>query len=901
MNKEIVYNGYTTVPSDYECADGDLSAAINLVPEDGGLRPLMQPKTIMDLPDKLRVVYVHRTTGYTHYIVYDSEGNMLKWTTDGAEFMLLHGMGKNELYRVEGIGNTLIALCSDGMHYSLWKADRKAYVYLGTEIPELSLSFGLQAEMRDTGVFEIGIGTHQVEGFWDKVLPEESQTWITSQVLGKVNKFIADNSVNAGCFIFPFFVRYAYRLYDGSLVKHSAPILMETASGLAPGAKAKMISTVVDKEWVFTDAEIRIIAACHRLDYAAMGDVGVLQDWRDIVSSVDIFISKPIYTYDQNGTCESFSRVAPIAYSVCKHTNRKRPSAYPDRYQVNTVGGMAEVMNYPEDLETDPQRPTGYLNLPARSDREVSEDIKGNALFYFLKSIRMEDLDSKRKLVEIQDDYLQSLVNREVMTDDYDSHDLIIPRYAFIYNSRVNIANLRKEIFRGFKADTFMPFSNGYISWRDDAGHDEVWDMGYYIYIKQDGRDIVVEGGSGQIGYGAPVPFIYYPNTNAYKVVFWNKSPTADRRNYYEAKLEKHDFLNGAFYFDDWYGIVSRGIGTTTIPVPSTAEERMVGLPNKIYTSEVNNPFYFPLSGINTVGTGEILGICSAVKALSQGQFGQFPLYAFSTEGVWALELSATGTYIARQPVTRDVCVNSGSITQIDTAVLFATDRGIMLLQGAESICLSDVIAGQNKLDLSGSTLPHYDELLAMAGYKADDLHVADFFDFAGRCRMIYDYPHQRIVVYAPDVRLAYVYSLKSKMWGMMTSNITDSVNAYPEALAVTDDGRLVDFSRYGEERRTGFLLTRPLKLDAPDVHKTVATVIQRGYFRKGNVRCVLYGSRDLFHWFALWSSADHYLRGFSGTPYKFFRLAILTDFPSDECLLGCSVVYGLRLANRLR
>ena len=35
MNKEIKYSGFSAVPSDYECPDGDLSVAMNLIPEDG--------------------------------------------------------------------------------------------------------------------------------------------------------------------------------------------------------------------------------------------------------------------------------------------------------------------------------------------------------------------------------------------------------------------------------------------------------------------------------------------------------------------------------------------------------------------------------------------------------------------------------------------------------------------------------------------------------------------------------------------------------------------------------------------------------------------------------------------------------------------------------------------------
>ena len=41
---------------------------------------------------------------------------------------------------------------------------------------------------------------------------------ITNQVLAKINKFIAEESTQKGKFIFPFLVRYAYRLYDGFII-----------------------------------------------------------------------------------------------------------------------------------------------------------------------------------------------------------------------------------------------------------------------------------------------------------------------------------------------------------------------------------------------------------------------------------------------------------------------------------------------------------------------------------------------------------------------------------------------------------------------------------------------------------------------------------------------------------
>ena len=95
--------------------------------------------------------------------------------------------------------------------------------------------------------------------------------------------------------------------------------------------------------------------------------------------------------------------------------------------------------------------------------------------------------------------------------------------------------------------------------------------------------------------------------------------------------------------------------------------------------------------------------------------------------------------------------------------------------------------------------------------------------------------------------------------------------------------------------------MTRPFKLDMPDVMKTIDTIIQRGNFRRGNVKQILYGSRDLVNWFPVYSSVDHYLRGFRGTPYKYFRIALKCSLTDDESLSGMSVQFTPRYTNQPR
>lgn len=933
MIKEIKYNGLTTTPPDNLCPDGDAAFLLNIVPEDGALKPVLPPKTVMELQANMRIVYIHKSSAYKNYIIHDTERNKLVWTSNGKEFTDLYDLDTKELHKVIGVGNTLIALTSIGMLYFLWKSDTSGYHLLGNDIPELSLSFGLQGEMKRTDKFTINFAN--LASYWhdDKRLKHyhefsaENKKKVSSQVLAKVNKFIADESTNKGRFLYPFLLRYAYRLYDGSLTRHSAPILMVCSTSCAPIVTCNFIYPVGE---LAETANLRVIGMLHQLDYAVINEseLNLLKNWSDIVKSVDIFISKPIYTYDQNGECDKIYceqeyENEDLGYSVCKHINQIFDTAkFPVRYQMKNMNELF----YNSFFEFKINRSLDYIiGIPIRDTSIIKEEIRNCSNFYFLKSIKVEQLTTTRTIIDIKEDYLQSLVTREVMTDDYDSHDNLIPKNALVYNSRVNLTNVRKRLFEGFNAVSMLPFTDGNVKiiniYRPSTTEfDKKIVLSVYIYIRQGGKEIVVHGKAGVLGYGSPIFFIYYPNVNAYKAVLECYDYNDDSRIFYEIPLERHAFLNGSFYFGGFRKIIKDGVPlcfaewgkisgrVSPTPTVSNDNERTIDISNKIYTSEINNPLYYPLLGINTVGTGKILGISTAAKALSEGQFGQFPLYAFTTEGVWALEVSKTGTYTARQPITRDVCLDAKSLTQIDSAVLFATNRGIMMIQGSQSTCISNILNGDNAVSVLN--LPKIDKILEFAGQNKGSLQILPFMEFVQDCRMIYDYKHQRIIVYnnSKDTstnksrcNYAYVWSMKSKQWGMMQSNIANSVNAYPDALAVTDNGCLVNFSDESDDTYKNIVISRPIKLDAFDIHKSVDTIIQRGVFHKGHVKSVLFASNDLYNWIPVWSSADHYLRGFRGTPYKYLRIALLAELTKGEGITGCSVQFAPRLNNQPR
>ncbi len=135
-----------------------------------------------------------------------------------------------------------------------------------------------------------------------------------------------------------------------------------------------------------------------------------------------------------------------------------------------------------------------------------------------------------------------------------------------------------------------------------------------------------------------------------------------------------------------------------------------------------------------------------------------------------------------------------------------------------------------------------------------------------------------------------------------MRAAILSTLNSYPGALAVAHDGTIIDFCTPDtEDNAIPILVTRPLALDAPDVLKTVDTVIQRGNFRRGHVQSILYASRDLFNWHLVWSSQDHTLRGFRGSPYKYFRIALICHLDPGESISNATIQFTPRQTNKPR
>ncbi len=708
----------------------------------------------------------------------------------------------------------------------------------------------------------------------------------------RLNKFIYEKATKANRFIYPFFLRYALRLFDGTHAALSAPVLMIPNSDCVPLILSSNGNTYGSDSLLCTAFVSQI---SFRID-----SVSNLELWNEVVAGIDIFVSAPVWTYDQAVSATSFNqtpfRFIPASgslgdyFSIGRH---KKGAVLLDNNVVDRLS-FKSVFDAEGDDMTNKYKPY-WIRFSPRAHTDVMKDLESVSQFYKIHSFDADEIlriaakDDGFVCIDLKKDVLEALVSRQVLEDNLLSVSGYSAPSLFDYNSRLNIF--------GFGRSMPQPLA---ISQCASPLHSLVKTYSYMrVHIQTSSGMRYIDGRIGPCESPRECLWMFYPAPNAKRIEII--VPDNGRFKYWNIQLYNHEFLNGSYAMAPLSSpFLPETVQDNPLEVLPEYPDSPVPSRGVVYLSDVNNPFVFRTTNTVSVPCNEIIGLSSAARPLSQGQFGQFPLYAFTTEGIWALEVSSAGTYVARQPITRDVCINPDGITQIDSAVLFPTDRGIMLLSGLQTECISDSIDSDNPFDLL--SLPKMDRLHSMLGHSPDAcLTIPPFSSFLRKCGILYDYVHQRIILYTPTSSCAFVYSIKSRKWGMMHSTIRVGMNSYPEAVAVDNDNQIVNFSESDATHIKCLYVTRPLKLDAVNIHKTIDNIIQRGNFRKGHVQSVLYGSRDLVNWHLVWSSKDHYLRGFRGTPYKYFRIAGIATLNSDESIYGASVQFTPRLINQPR
>lgn len=640
-----------------------------------------------------------------------------------------------------------------------------------------------------------------------------------------------------------------------------------------------------------------------------------------------------------------------------------RASGYIHRHRINVQLDLTGIEDFVQGVDVFLTKGTDFLYLDKGYDATSTETVnnlkkrKGtitferlkksslyrefdNLTFYHSVYITKEDLGKDIDLLNVQG-------TEESLSLADMGRTSIGGSCAIAYNNRLHLANIQNYINDIFSPNPIYKFElnssgtsfpvekiNTILGNYIDV---PLTDEGWYDLEKQSSDTAeVIAIIDNKYYYKATVQYplnpifvVPFQDAKSVKLYIKHKGKLMDEIGFRNINLHQSETFgmsyyifnaeNGIFSFMQKYelsnngGVLTRRQGDTFTSTSSNFYDeasqkcdsdgaKIEQLASLIKVSEAENPLVFPAKNSVQVGSSIISALAANTRPISEGQFGEAPLYAFTDEGVWVLMLGEEGTYVARQPANREICSNPSGILQIDDAVLYPTNRGIMMQQGRNSICITDQLDGCpfNFMDMK-----YANQIIATNETESEEISYIRFRDYLKSADMIYDYYDNRIIVFNPNQAYAYVYSLKSKMWGTMKNVFNKRVNIYPESYATNKEGKILNvYVKEPSSNTPYFLCSRPLTIRDKEVYKTIFTCIARGYFRKetnGKCAMVLYGSNNLFDWYLIKTSINEYLRGMAGSPAKYFRVALIGNLSTNESISGLSAEFQERLQNKLR
>ena len=531
------------------------------------------------------------------------------------------------------------------------------------------------------------------------------------------------------------------------------------------------------------------------------------------------------------------------------------------------------------------------LDLQRSDKKTIKDQISDTASFYKIATIPFDELKDGVYDIEIEEHKLENLVALETLSAKDYTHRTIYANSAFAYNNRVNIIPSKFSFpFCNKLEEQGALIVGGYSNKKCDA----------YVLVENNGIKHYADVSNTEWLFDG-LYFFCYPSIDAKKLYVLEKSGEVID-GVLEYPLERMNMMNMAFAFNDMKVIEPVRLSLAEInSLKSEIEASSDFIPsgNQICVTEANNPFLNVYTNAVQLSS-EIVGVTTTTKALSQGQFGQFPLYAFCKDGIWAMEVAADGSYSSKQPVSRDVCNNPDSITQIDGAVVFTTDQGLMMIQGSEVVCLSDIMVGHNikESDYFSSTMmgTHYDIIKDLVIEE-----TRDFREILSNCKIAYDYVNRLLRIFPnEDTGKYYVFSLDTNEFSTAIigaeGDVKNIVAGYPDSIVHIGNNLCVPSKVDGIKTvPKGLLLTRPITMDEPFALKKLQDIRLHYSNLDGLNQCkvMVYASNDKFNWYLLDS-----LRG---KPYKYFRFAVYTQLRNANALTGMAIRYEVERTNKLR
>lgn len=890
--KKIAIGGVTrNLPAGYS-ADGTMRELVGWNHIDGILRPAAKAEIDSNAPvlsETEELLYIHKFQDNSIYIVYDntakkiyspinycySDGN----TCERIDVLIDTDMEKPKY--ISSIGSILIICDGEKISKYLYKVGGEygfEYVKAGeTELPVVSFSQKFYNDRKEYDVTSDEVTIYLSEdypfgsllGDVPYIIPEDDLiNEITETYIGLFNQ-MKEKAILDNVLINSYLIRYALKNYSGEYVYLSPPIFLNCREDYTfdTGEGAVVFNKTSNRYEKIGNCKAS--AKGYKIEFKLQN---IPLDY-NIYQSLDIFLSTAVNPF-----------------------NMER--------KMDTVT-TARMYDDGDTLVS------FYLKF-GMSQQQKTQGIEAFFNFYKVLSIPVGNFDKYEDFQELKISDIIPTLEQQPLLDFNTSMNSYSSNSGLVYNSRLHIMDIKEYLFKGYSAGNFSFLTD------DTEESFSIKNSVIITYLRDSTIEYIIKSdGYGTNGMNILVsPYVSYPDSRAYKMVICVEVADGTLSKYYkrELVLTSHSFANEAYYFA---GFDKKGleIAKEYHEITDAEYDMLVNIPenNEIYrpnvmkVSGLNDPMVYPLAQTYTIGNGKIISAAVSTQTISQGQFGQYPLYVFSSDGVYAMSQgSGEVVYQTVSPLSRHVCVNVKSICNTDSAVVFATEQGLFILQGGDIIEISQAINDHGLSEynpIDGKLQPINEAIEDVIGKQVFFPSLQELLH-EGKCA--YHYSRHELLLFVPDKGAVVSYSLRDGVWKSFHENLHDALDDYPDLLWIMNNSNGKEICRV---KRDGFcdyednllLVTNAFSLS--DVYDQKNIVRMRILSTiSGSIIVGLLGSNDGISWTTVWEKSMECTRHINpvislpGASYRYFILVISgNNIDERSFIAGFEIEYESR------
>ena len=849
QGKQIPIKGIMRNTSIAQTEDGQCDEIINLRFKEGSWRPTLPKVSVGTIPYYIKTykhpvdyeydVWIGLSTFHTSYVI--------KTYINSTEATILTIPSTETFVDVSHIHNYLIIWTDLNRYIFFW--DDNAYTTL-EEIPNIEMFVRDESDTEGTGDFGGTTSTYDL-------------------ALAQYLKLVAEKKDN-GLYEGNMMVIAAFRLFDGTYVKHTQPFYLQLGTDTQEFSNLAIYHYSGALYGIFAMRYVNPLYYQYAPYFGypvvtfgfSAAQLTILEKYKGLIASIDIFGTYPKSIYE----------LWPIGST----------------FALDPADPVAPV----------PLAPDYNFN-----DTSIS--------YYLLKSIAIDEIDSNEVEIKLPkpDDFTSKTT---LPVDDFSNHKLTGNRNTN-YNSRMHIGDTTLILGDGFSpfvddmGGNFGEYVDNYTETATASLYTKgsTIEMKMFIYLETDAGERIVEQdievqlynrtGTG-VDYVILKPFIVYPDIRCNKILLFVEDGTSpgDWSQWINFELTPHTVLNHAFKYTQyavgevtnainiitmrkalyespkfltptflfdytWDGVSAGAVSASPLPTADIYLREQ----NRLQASGINNPFIMP--SINSYKVGNysdiIRGIRASITPASDNQFGQQPLFVFTEGTVYAMQVGTNeALYSSIIPVVNEQFNEDSQFISVKNGVIYTCPRGLKYIGGREitniDYLIREVADGFLNSDASIVTLLTTPDLL-------DKLSQTTFLEWLTNAIIAYDTNEDELIV-ANDVMTVantldydycYVYSFRSNTWHKRSSGFNGFIEAFPGYYGLqkgSTNYNILNLSQESGRDSETLFITRPIKLSGSGYKKITKGILRAAlnvFFGTKIFSLYVYGSVDGKTW----------------------------------------------------